>query len=84
VRAVLAGRQWARFVAMIPEDERGDLIKAYNKRLFSGDLMVETRYRPRLGVVGERAGLDGKRRRRRRQPGGLRAGLSRGWRTTIS
>jgi hypothetical protein len=36
--------QWARFVAMIPEDERGDLIKAYNKRLFSGDLMVETRY----------------------------------------
>jgi proline iminopeptidase len=36
--------QWARFVAMIPEEERGDLIKAYNKRLFSGDLMVETRY----------------------------------------
>ncbi|AHM03359.1 Proline iminopeptidase [Roseibacterium elongatum DSM 19469] len=36
--------QWARFVAPIPEDERGDLIAAYNRRLFSGDLMVETRY----------------------------------------
>lgn len=36
--------QWARFVALIPEEERGDLIAAYNRRLFSGDLMVETRY----------------------------------------
>ena len=34
---------WARFVAPIPEEERGDLIGAYHKRLFSGDLMVETR-----------------------------------------
>ena len=36
--------KWGRFVAMIPEEERGDLIAAYNRRLFSGDLMVETRY----------------------------------------
>ena len=27
---------WARFVAPIPEAERGDLIAAYNRRLFSG------------------------------------------------
>ena len=36
--------QWARFCAPIPEEERGDLIAAYNRRLFSGDLMVETRH----------------------------------------
>mgnify|MGYP001795400013 CR=1 FL=1 len=32
-----------RFVQPIPEDERDDLIAAYHKRLFCGDLMVETR-----------------------------------------
>jgi len=36
--------QWARFCALVPEEERGDLIAAYNRRLFSGDLMVETRF----------------------------------------
>jgi len=35
---------WERFVSPIPENERGDLIAAYGKRLFSGDLMLETRY----------------------------------------
>ena len=35
---------WARFVSLIPEDERDDLIKAYNRRLFSGDIAQETRY----------------------------------------
>jgi proline iminopeptidase len=35
---------WARFVAPIPEGERGDLIGAYNRRLFSGNLMEETRF----------------------------------------
>jgi proline iminopeptidase len=34
---------WARFVAPIPEAERGDLIAAYHQRLFSGNLMEETR-----------------------------------------
>ena len=34
---------WARFVAPVPADERGDLIGAYHRRLFSGDLMEETR-----------------------------------------
>ena len=34
---------WARFVAPIPEDERHDLIAAYHKRLFSGNLTEETR-----------------------------------------
>lgn len=35
---------WARFVSPIPENERDDLIAAYNRRLFSGDLVEETRY----------------------------------------
>ncbi len=35
---------WERFAGMVPEDERHDLIAAYNKRLFSGDLMLETRF----------------------------------------
>ncbi|SDX88046.1 prolyl aminopeptidase [Citreimonas salinaria] len=35
---------WARFRDMIPEDEHGDLIAAYHKRLFSGDLRTETRH----------------------------------------
>lgn len=36
--------EWARFTAPIPEDERGDLIAAYHRRLFSGDLPLETRF----------------------------------------
>ena len=36
--------QWERFCRMVPEEERGDLIAAYNRRLFCGDLMVETRF----------------------------------------
>ncbi len=35
---------WARFVGPIPEDERDDLIAAYNRRLFSGDMPAETRF----------------------------------------
>ena len=35
---------WARFSGMVPEEERGDLIGAYNRRLFSGDMMEETRF----------------------------------------
>ncbi len=35
---------WDRFVRLIPEEERGDLIAAYHKRLFSGDAMVEIRH----------------------------------------
>ena len=35
---------WERFVSVIPEDERGNMIEAYNKRLFSGDLAEETRF----------------------------------------
>lgn len=35
---------WQRFVQLIPEDERDDIIGAYHKRLFSGDLIVETRF----------------------------------------
>ena len=33
---------WARFVAPIPEDERGDLIAAYHRRLFSGVVSDES------------------------------------------
>ncbi|MGJ8627235.1 MAG: prolyl aminopeptidase [Sulfitobacter sp.] len=35
---------WARFVALIPKDERGDMIKAYHDRLFSGDIPTEQKY----------------------------------------
>jgi proline iminopeptidase len=35
---------WARFTGPIPEAERGDLIAAYHQRLFSGNLMEETRF----------------------------------------
>ncbi len=35
---------WARFTDIVPEDERGDLIGAYHRRLFSGDLVQETRF----------------------------------------
>ena len=35
---------WSRFVNAIPHDERGDLIAAYHRRLFSGNVMEETRF----------------------------------------
>tara|TARA_R110002110_G_scaffold2233_7_gene10066 strand:+ start:381 stop:1349 length:969 start_codon:yes stop_codon:yes gene_type:complete len=35
---------WDRFVSVIPEDEREDLIAAYHRRLFSGDLPVEQKF----------------------------------------
>ncbi len=34
---------WDRFVSAIPKDERKNLIAAYNRQLFSGNLMEETR-----------------------------------------
>ena len=35
---------WQRFVAPIPEGERKDMIGAYHRRLFSGNLVEETRF----------------------------------------
>jgi len=35
---------WARFVALVPEGERSDLIGAYHRRLFCGNLGEETRF----------------------------------------
>ena len=35
---------WERFTSLIPDEERGDMIQAYHQRLFSGDMLVETRY----------------------------------------
>lgn len=35
---------WARFVAPIPPEERSDLVAAYAKRLFSGNLIEEGRH----------------------------------------
>ncbi|QFT64873.1 proline iminopeptidase [Roseivivax halotolerans] len=35
---------WARFAELIPEDERSDMIAAYHRRLFCGDLRIETQY----------------------------------------
>ena len=76
--------QWTRFVAMVPEEERGDLIKAYNKRLFCGDLMVETRYARAWASMGECACLDGKRWWRAATARRITRAPSRGWKTTIS
>jgi proline iminopeptidase len=35
---------WSRFADLVPADEQHDMIGAYHKRLFSGDLSLETRY----------------------------------------
>ncbi|MEM6307238.1 MAG: prolyl aminopeptidase [Pseudomonadota bacterium] len=35
---------WTRFSAIIPEDERDNMIAAYGRRLFSGDRLQEIRY----------------------------------------
>ena len=35
---------WARFRDLIPPDERHDMIAAYHRRLFSGDLRIETQF----------------------------------------
>lgn len=35
---------WEKFTGLVPENEQGDLIGAYNRRLFSGDLVIETRF----------------------------------------
>lgn len=35
---------WARFVELIPEEERDDLIAAYHRRLFSGNLSEEVAF----------------------------------------
>ena len=35
---------WQQFVDLIPAEERDDLIAAYARRLFSGNLQTETRY----------------------------------------
>ena len=36
--------QWRRFSSLVPKHEQNDMIAAYHKRLFSGDLMEETRF----------------------------------------
>ncbi|AGI70024.1 proline iminopeptidase Pip [Octadecabacter antarcticus 307] len=35
---------WQNFESLIPKSERGDMIGAYHRRLFSGDAVLETRY----------------------------------------
>jgi len=35
---------WAKFVEIVPVKERGDIIAAYHRRLFSGDAAVEGRF----------------------------------------
>lgn len=35
---------WQRFVSLVPEEERHDMIGAYHKRLFSGNLAEEQRF----------------------------------------
>ena len=36
--------RWHEFTAVVPEAERGDMITAYHRRLFSGDSLIETRF----------------------------------------
>jgi proline iminopeptidase len=35
---------WARFADLVPADEQGDMIAAYNRRLFCGDNTIETQF----------------------------------------
>ncbi len=35
---------WARFTSLVPEEEQDNLIAAYNKRLFSGNIAEEVRF----------------------------------------
>jgi len=35
---------WSKFARLVPDDEQDDLILAYNRRLFSGDILQETRF----------------------------------------
>lgn len=35
---------WSRFIEPIPPDERDNMIAAYHRRLFSGDMQTETRF----------------------------------------
>ena len=35
---------WARFISLVPEDERDDIIAAYHRRLFSGNRSEEIRF----------------------------------------
>jgi proline iminopeptidase len=59
---------WERFQAPIPEAERGDLIAAYHRRLFSGDLREEVRHaRTWAGWENALASIDSE------GPGGLHA-----------
>ena len=74
---------WGRFVAAIPAPERGNLIDAYHRRLFSGNLMEEGRF-GRIWANWENAlprstmsDLWGKARPTMRAP-------LPGWKTTIS
>ena len=41
---VFGPKSGPRFEALVPEGERGDLIAAYHRRLFSGDMALETRF----------------------------------------
>lgn len=51
--------KWAQFVAPIPQGEHDDLIAAYNRRLFSGDRLIETRFAiPWVSWENALAGMD--------------------------
>ena len=49
---------WEKFSGLIPDDEQGDLIAAYHKRLFSGEPRARSDLCSRLGQLGKRAGFD--------------------------
>ena len=60
---------WENYVAAIPPDERGDMIKAYYKRLTSEDRATRVKRRARLVDLGGRHQLSARQRRERAQVG---------------
>lgn len=61
--------QWSRFVGMVPEDERGDLIAAYNRRLFDTPPHEQTRF-ARAWAAWENALASVQSQGRSGEPGG--------------
>ena len=78
--------KWERFLAPIPEAERGDMMAAYRKRLTGSDRKAQIEAAPRLEPVGRRDDHAAARARDQRQVrrGRVRASPSPASRTTIS
>ena len=72
--------KWERFIAQIPEAERGDLMAAYRKRLISEDKAVRIAAAKAWSLwEGETGSRQTGRHSRRHRPGPLRHGLPAGY-----